>query len=309
MSRVSVIIPCYKDAATLRQALGSVCAQTCNIHEVLVINDCSPESDAIEAILRDYPRVVHIRNQQNLGLAASRNVGLHAATGEIVTFLDADDELHPQKIEFQLRVFRPDIAVACKVRRIPHASVQAKTTPHGKRPFDVTDFLDSRGIIWRNRLTGASIMISKELLLRFGGYDETLRSCEDFDLWLRLLDAGVMVRDVRLPLYLYRDNQHGLSRNAVAISYWEIQVLRKYLQRQDGEFLGSSLDARIWAFWTLKHMLRYERCGDDRLREAIHGNIQLLSAHRLLFAVLSSAERLRVFRPMVLLGGLLNRIA
>ena len=293
--RVSVIIPCYKDAATLQRALDSIYEQTCGVHEVVVVNDCSPESGAIEAILRGYPRVAYIRNERNLGLAATRNVGLHAATGEIVSFLDADDELHPQKIEFQLRVFRHDIAVACRVRHITIDADSNEGSRYGIN-FRVDEVTDCRAIIWRNRLTGASIMISRKLLLDFGGYDESLRSCEDFDLWLRLLEAGVAVRDIRLPLYLYRYNGSGLSRNYPNISSWELHVLRKYFQRQGREFLRSSGDARIWAYWLIKHMLRYEKCLDNRLRGATHSNIALLSAHPLLVAALTLVDRLRVFR-------------
>jgi glycosyltransferase involved in cell wall biosynthesis len=293
--RVSVIIPCYKDAATLQRALDSIYAQTCGVHELVVVNDCSPESTAIEAILRGYPRVVYIRNERNLGLAATRNVGLHAATGEIVSFLDADDELHPQKVEFQLRVFRQDIAVACRVRRIAFGADRNEGPRYGI-DFSVDEVTDCRAIIWRNRLTGSSIMISRKLLLGFGGYDESLRSCEDFDLWLRLLEAGVPVRDIRLPLYLYRYNESGLSRNYPNISSWELHVLRKYFQRQGREFLRSSDDARIWAYWLIKHMLRYEKCLDSRLRGATHSNIALLSAHPLLVAALTLVDRLRVFR-------------
>lgn len=303
MSLISVIIPCYRDAATLGRALDSVYSQTHSVDEIVVVNDCSPESEAIESVLRNYPHVVYIRNTRNFGLAASRNVGLHATSGEIVSFLDADDELHPQKIEFQLDVFRPDIAVACRVRRIGTDTGRAETTPYGKS-FRIKTFTNSREIIWRNRVTGASLMISRELLLRFNGYDEALCSCEDFDLWLRLLDAGVVVRDIQLPLYLYRLNESSLSNNYPDISYWELETISKYFHRQGREFMKSSYDAYIWAFWLVKHMLRYEKCLNDSLNKATRQNIALLSAHPMLMAVLSLAGRLRVLKLFALLGRL-----
>ena len=301
--RVSVIIPCYRDAATLGRALDSVYAQTRRVDEVVVVNDCSPESEEIEAVLRGYAHVTYIRNSRNVGLAASRNIGVHVATGEILSFLDADDELHPQKVEFQLNVFRPDIVVACRVRRIKADSSRTEAAPYGK-DFRAIEVTSSRAIIWRNCLTGASIMISRELLLHFGGYDEALRSCEDYDLWLRLLDAGIAVYNIQLPLYLYRYNNHGLSRNYLNISFFELQVLRKYFQRQDREFLAATLDARTWAFWLIKHMIRFELCLNNELRIATRRNIKFLSAHPVLAESLLFSERIRLFRPVRMLAAL-----
>ncbi|MCX7180915.1 MAG: hypothetical protein NTX56_19820, partial [Proteobacteria bacterium] len=126
----------------------------------------------------------------------------------------------------------------------------------------------------------------------------------DFDLWLRLLEAGVAFRDIRLPLYLYRYNECGLSKNYLNISGWELQVLRAYFQRQGRNFLQSSDDSRIWAYWLVKHLLRYEKCHDNKLRAATQSNIALLSAHPLLMTVLSLANRLRVFRLLTMFGTL-----
>jgi glycosyltransferase involved in cell wall biosynthesis len=279
-------------------ALDSLKGQTRQIDEIIVVNDCSPETDRIEAVLQRYPQVVYIRNERNLGLAASRNVGLKAAAGEVVSFLDADDELHPQKIEFQLRVFRPEIAVTCQARRIGDSREPAETV-RCDGEFEVREVTESDSIVRRNSLTGAALMISKDLLLRFGGYDESLRSCEDFDLWLRLLDGGVSVADIRLPLYLYRYNESGLSRNNLNVSRWELQVLRKYFERHGRAFLATRADARLWAFWLLKHILRFERCGDKELRLEVRRNIGLLSDYPVLSILLACTDRFRLMRPVV----------
>lgn len=296
-ARISVIIPCYKDAATLGRALESVYAQTTLPDEVVVVNDCSPQTAEIEAVLRNFPRVVYLRNSSNMGLAATRNVGVNAASGDILSFLDADDELHPQKLEFQLRAFEPAVAVACRVRRIGVGASRGDFSPY-KKTFRVIEVNNSREIIWRNCLTGASIMISKQLLSRHGGYDDSLRSCEDFDLWLRLLDAGVVVRDIKLPLYLYRYNENGLSRNYLDISHWELQVLRKYFDRQGRAFLSSGRDAAIWAFWVIKHLVRFELSMNRALRSATRLSIGQLSAYPLLAWCLNCMDKGRLFWPI-----------
>ena len=276
---VSLIIPVYKDAATLGRAIDSVLSQTRKPDEIIVINDCSPETDRIEEVLLHYPDIVYVRNPMNLGLAASRNVGVKTSSGEIICFLDADDELQSQKIEFQLKVYKFDAAVSCLVTKTRGSTAVTKLFD---KDFKLRIFKSSSQNILRNTIVGASIMISKDLLLRFGGYDEKLRSSEDFDLWLRLLDGGVCVYAVQLPLYNYYFNENGLSKNFRNISHWELEVLKKYFNRKGGKFLKSTTDAGIWAFWLLKHLLRYEKSRDEELKERVLQNIEFLREHQLI---------------------------
>lgn len=305
MKRVAVVIPCYRDAATLRDALASVYAQTYRVDEVIVVNDCSPETEAIEVVLRDFSGVVYIKNKNNIGLAASRNVGVQASACEIVSFLDADDMLHPRKIEIQLSVFNTGVAVTCKVRRFGDSLNDGSVAKFTDK-YTVKEYADSREILLRNQLTGAALLISKELLLSVGGYDERLRSCEDFDLWLRLLDAGVKAKLVSLPLYLYRINESGLSKNYSNISYWELQVLQKYFQRHARGGLDSFADAKIWAFWLIKHIFRFEMSLNDELRRETRKNIALLGKFPFLAIPLMAIDKFRCFCFFVWLGNKLR---
>ena len=279
INSVSLIIPVYKDSETIGRAIESVYAQTRKPEEIIVVNDCSPETDRIEEVLLQYPDVVYVKNPVNIGLAASRNAGLKLASGQIVCFLDADDELYPQKIEFQLSVYKKDIAVNCMVTNTAGSSIEPRFF---SKDFKLRKIKSSSQNILRNTIVGASILISKDLLMRFGGYNEKLRSSEDFDLWLRLLDGGVCVHIVRVPLYVYYFNENGLSKNNLNISFWEIEVLKKYFDRKGGRFLQSNIDACIWSFWLLKHILRYKKCKIEELRDRILQNIELLHDHTLI---------------------------
>jgi glycosyltransferase involved in cell wall biosynthesis len=274
---VSVIIPCYKDAATLSRALDSVYAQTQSADEVIVVNDDSPETSAIETVLLTYPGVKYIVNQKNLGLAATRNVGVHAASGDIVCFLDADDELHPQKIELQRSLYHPQLAISCNVMRISNERGIDRVVLHtGEVKY--SEFRDSSNLVRRNTLTGASLFMSRALFLAHGGYDETLRSCEDFDLWLRLLDAGITVLNIEWPLYLYRLNEQGLSRNLPDISYWELEVVKKYHARRCNHGQPPFDEGRTLALWLFRHFVRYEQCRDPKLLHNTRDNLKLLEA-------------------------------
>jgi teichuronic acid biosynthesis glycosyltransferase TuaG len=103
-AKVSVVMPAYNAAATLRASMDSVLAQTYVDVELLVIDDCS--KDATWTLIRDAAaretRVVPIKLQQNGGVAAARNAGIGAATGTHIAFLDSDDRWLPDKLALQL---------------------------------------------------------------------------------------------------------------------------------------------------------------------------------------------------------------
>ena len=276
------------------RALDSVYAQTRVVDEVVVVNDCSPETEAVEAVLRDYPQVTYIRNDTNVGLAATRNVGISVATGDVVSFLDADDELHPQKIEFQLRLLRQGGAVACGVR-IVRGGQHTSGCPHYPDVSGVRSVADDKRLLFHNFLTGASLMASRELLLSLGGYDETLRSCEDFDLWFRLLEHGVAIFELKMPLYFYYFNPCGLSKNFRDISYWEIEVLKRHFAREGNSQHSRSLQLIVWAIWLCKHFARAEVARDEILLERTLETVPRLITYPLLARLVRALGRMRLF--------------
>jgi glycosyltransferase involved in cell wall biosynthesis len=298
--RVSVVIPCFRNAATIRRALESVGTQTRAVNEIIVVNDASPESLEIERVLTGYPDVVYVRNPVNVGPSASRNVGLSKATGDVIAFLDADDEYHPQKIAIQLMMLTPESVVTCRTQRyavpVPRASLVVYDTPV---PSRAVNKIGTR--IIRNTLPGAALMAYRELLLRFGGYDETLRGGEDFDLWLRFLHAGIVVTVVELPLYLYYVNDDGLSRNWLSISAWELEVLKRHALRTRHKGVADNWYwATIWTWWLLKHLLRAETVASRELVGQVFENARLLESWPLHRALISFVGKTRLFRLFAL---------
>src|ERR1700756_1773689 len=102
---VSVVIPAYNSARYIGETLDSVFRQTYRDFEVLVINDGSPDTEALEAVLRPYfERIVYLK-QENRGPAAARNLGIRQARGEYIAFLDSDDCWLPEDLASQRRMF------------------------------------------------------------------------------------------------------------------------------------------------------------------------------------------------------------
>ena len=302
---VSVIIPCYKDSATLRDAIESILNQTFQDIEIIVVNDASPETEQIEKILEQYPSVTYIKNEINLGLAASRNIGLRTAGGQLVTFLDADDEYHPQKIEIQLKYIGENIAVACDVEKFSvRKPLLVSLDQHSQEHIEVVDSLWK--ILLFNYLTGASILARRDLFLKIGGYDESLRSCEDYDLWLKLLKHGVKIIRIKLPLYFYRFNPEGLSKNINAISYWELEVVKKNISTRKRSWFDKFFIFLIWATWFSRHLIRAQESKNTQLKNLTLINAKKLPTSPSVFYLISAVDFLRLPRLYVTINNFIN---
>jgi len=105
---VSVIIPAYNAAGFISETLQSVFAQTYRDFEIIVVNDGSPDTAALEAVLRPFAdRLVYLP-QENRGVSAARNTGIRAARGRYVAFLDSDDLWEPEFLAAQMGMLERD---------------------------------------------------------------------------------------------------------------------------------------------------------------------------------------------------------
>lgn len=177
----SVVIPCYNSAAYLTQTLDSVRNQTWPAHEVIVVDDVS--SDASVEIARSAGARV-LSTGTNSGPSRARNLGIQAATAEFVAFVDADDYWEPTHLE----------ELAGLIQRCPSASVVYSRVRMTDGVIAVAPLRDPAGVpldlrarlFQLNPVPQSAAAARRRSLLEAGGYDETLRFSEDFDLWLRL---------------------------------------------------------------------------------------------------------------------------
>lgn len=294
---VSIVIPCYRDSKTLSAAIGSLYKQTYSNIEIILVNDASPETTEIEEVLGRYKGVVYIKNEINVGLAASRNVGIKNSKGECVAFLDADDEWHPRKLELQMKYVADNIAVACDVEEFIANPPKLRVFSEAQES-DIQVVENNLKFSFQNYLTGASLLAPKSLLLKVGGYDESLRSCEDYDLWLRLLEEKATLIHLRLPLYYYRFNAAGLSKNVNAISFWELEVVKRHLQRNSHRLRFILFKYPIWITWLFRHLIRASAEGNDQLRQQTLANAKGAEAPYLLYCPIKLIDILGITRVM-----------
>lgn len=210
--KVSIIVPAYNTAAYIGEALESIFAQTYTSYEVIVINDGSPDTEALERVLAPFrDRIVYLM-QENRGVSAARNRGIRSARGEYIAFLDSDDRWVPEYLENQLGILEvnPGIDVL-----FPDALLFGDSPEAGRRatelsPSDAEVTFES--LVTQRCSVRNFITARREFLLRTGLFDESLRSSEDFDLWIRIVKQGGRIEFNRAVLVHYR--RHAASHTA-----------------------------------------------------------------------------------------------
>ncbi|MEM9280725.1 MAG: glycosyltransferase family 2 protein [Verrucomicrobiota bacterium] len=198
----SVVIPCYGRSALLDRAIQSVidCEGSERV-EIIVIDDCSPEPVDSE-VLREQDRV--IRLEQNSGPSIGRNVGIEAAAGEMVYFLDSDDQYLDRNFGEDYRLFRDSDAVFyCEI------------DSQGFRS-DYPDELIEEGyfdnIFFREHhiAQSSSLCFPKRVGVRF---DESIRKHEDWDfIYCQALREGIPVKKISGRIFFDRSDRNSLSR-------------------------------------------------------------------------------------------------
>lgn len=224
---VSVIVPTYNTAKYIGGTLSSIFAQTYRSFEVIVINDGSPDTPALEQAIAPFrDRIVYLR-QENLGLSAARNAGIEAARGRYVALLDSDDEWEPGYLAAQVRALdsNPDLDVVYPDARIfgdhPHAGRRYMEVCPSRGPVTFQALLTQRCNVF------VSVLARRDALVRAGLFDANLRSVEDFDLWLRVLARGGRIGYHRQVLVRFRKRRGSLSSDPVWMAEHALVVLDK----------------------------------------------------------------------------------
>lgn len=202
--------------ATIARAVASVQAQTCPAWELLVVDDGSTDGTR-EWLRRAAADDVRIRivEQPAHGLVRALNAGLAAARGRLIARMDADDECHPERLAAQAARLEADPAVglvSCLVGYGGDRTANAGYALH----VDWLNTLVTPEQIALNRFVESpfahpSVMFRRELVDRHGGYRDGAFP-EDYELWLRWLDAGVRMAKVPRELFTWHDPPGRLSR-------------------------------------------------------------------------------------------------
>jgi glycosyltransferase involved in cell wall biosynthesis len=225
--RVSVVIPCYNSAEFIAETLNSVFAQTFQDHEVIVVNDGSPDTDAFEQAIAPYlPRLVYLK-QRNTGPSGARNNAIRAARGEFVAFLDSDDQWLPTFLEEQVAAFDADAGLDLLYSDgiIFGAGPLVGRTLMSGSPSEGPVTFES---LVREQCTvlTSTTMARRPALLEAGLFDERFVRCEDFHLWLKMVLNGARLGYHRRVLVRHRRREGSLAHNTLAMIRAFVDVIR-----------------------------------------------------------------------------------
>lgn len=234
---VSVVIPTYNRAGIICETIDNVFQQTYRDFELIVVDDGS--TDDTQSRLLQYGNRIQVIRQENRGPAVARNRGARAARGEILAFQDSDDLWMPTKLERQVSVLETDSSLPCCLSNIALGVVDGKEFTSFAQSLiypkhdegiwlNVADVLATRFLLFTQ-----AVAIRREVFQKLGGFDESLRYLEDYDLPLRLSFMGPW-GFIREPMVTYRKGSSSSFSQAalndpITLKHCELRICERML--------------------------------------------------------------------------------
>ena len=222
---VSVVIPAFNVGWCVRRAIDSVLAQDFREFEAIVVDDGSTDDTA--SVLAAYGKTIRVVSKPNGGLSSARNAGIGASRGSLVAFLDADDWWLPAKLSRQVELMQqqPDLgfsSVAARVEDLEGRLLNIWARARWDGSF-LAHLFGSNGDVAGS---GSAVMVRRALFDQVGTFDESLRSLEDIDMWMRL--SSITDYDcIADPLVVILKRPASMSRNLEVMRNSAIRIMEK----------------------------------------------------------------------------------
>jgi glycosyltransferase involved in cell wall biosynthesis len=260
---VSVVIPCFRCARTIKRAIESIAQQTLKPMEIILVEDASGDEtlSALMEIERQYSgwvRVVALEANQGAGCA--RNAGWAAATQPLIAFLDADDTWHSRKIEIQYAFMNshPEVMLCGHAHQFIDQEDLYQDWPVSE--WDA-QMISKGSLLVSNRFITPSVMVRRDISQRFRLGQ---RHMEDHMLWLEILCGGGKVVKLSAELAAIHKCAYGASGLSAQIWLMEKGDLGNYKQLYQSECINRVQWLALSAFSWIKFMRRWLICRGNR---------------------------------------------
>jgi glycosyltransferase involved in cell wall biosynthesis len=262
MPTVSVVVPTYKRARLLKDALGSVFDQTYQDLEVIVVDDCSSDGGASRRVVESFPdkpiRLIELT--RNRGPAGARNEAVKVATGAYISFLDSDDLWMPMKLEKQIAILQADAQVGMvysdEFQMYPDGSVSSASVWAHREPPLPSGFI-AKSFFMESFIATMTVTVRTHVLREVNGFDEAMLQNEDDDLWIRImLKCKVICSDY--PAGIRRIHQSNMSHDRDVMTYHQFLCIEKYIRtspdfmREVGADAYRRMSRLLWQYLTGK---------------------------------------------------------
>ena len=189
----SVIIATYNRAELLKRALESLIKQTDSDWEAIIVDDASDDDTypQIKPSLKKYPQIRYLKKEHS-GEPLSKNAGIFSSSGKYVTFLDSDDEYDPGHLESRKEILENDSSI-----RFLQGGVMVLGNQYVPDRYD-----PEKSVSLSDCVIGGTFFIERDLLISLGGFKDIYLGA-DADLLERALKKGIVVKETKLPTYVY----------------------------------------------------------------------------------------------------------
>jgi len=233
---ISVVIPAFNPRKYLAETLESIGRQTHPAHEVLVVDDASPE--VFEDIIRDfqkrpgYPLLKLLTQPHNKGQAAARNAGIDASSGEFIAFLDSDDVWHPEHLERSLKNLNDTGATLSFSPSMMFRDGRMDRPLHVIQPMFPGEIeMKPFALLSRCFIIQSSVVVRAEAMKISGRFDESsdIRAAEDIDSFMRLLKSGATFSCLDTPTLYYRKHPDSATGRVGYIARQSCRVIERHI--------------------------------------------------------------------------------
>lgn len=209
---ISVIMSVYNEKSIyVEKAIDSILNQTYSDLEIVIVLDL-PDNETLLRILKEYThkdaRVKLIINDRNIGLAMSLNRAIEVAHGEYLARMDADDISKPERLERELEYLINNglDVVSCVADKIDeNGNVWGEIKPFNNRPEVIKDLLEIQNVIIH-----PTVLMRTDIIKSVGGY-RNFPSCQDYDLWLRLITNNYKIGIINENLFQFRKHRDSVT--------------------------------------------------------------------------------------------------
>jgi hypothetical protein len=241
---VSVVIPAHNSKETITRALDSAIRQTYRPIEVIVVDDCSTDDTA--SIVESYanPPVRLIRLTERGGASGARNIGIEKAAGELVAFLDADDEWLPPKLAKQVSLITLNprlVFVSCSAELFSSTGKDLGDLYRGRRP--TLGSSSWKGLLASNTIATPSVLVWRRHLLELGGFSRSLKVGEDQDMWIRLTLRGDIGYVDEWLVYVHARTRSLSSGGYVEQLQYTLPMIKQHIAAQQERLTPAEMRA------------------------------------------------------------------
>jgi glycosyltransferase involved in cell wall biosynthesis len=228
MPKVSVIIPTYNCAHYLEQAIESAMNQTYRDVEIIVLDDGS--TDNTSEVVRKYGNNIRYIRQANAGLPAARNRAIESSAGEFLAFLDSDDWWELSKLAKQVPLLEddPQVGLVYTDLRVVHDDGEIIPSFLASRPLATSGYVFDR-LLESGFILPSTVLLRRSCLDQVGMFDESMRSHEDIELWLRVCQSW-KVALINEPLTHRRQGDANMTSNDNLKTEYSVKLFEKALR-------------------------------------------------------------------------------